>query len=97
MYAKKHKTSTTTINQKLRDFNKKSKEWAEKVFDKREARKSMENELEILLSIDFEKTEEYKTLEKRLKEAEEESSKLFESTDLWRQVTERISNYKADL
>lgn len=53
--------------------------------------------MEKLLSIDFEKTEEYKTLEKRLKEAEEESSKLFESTDLWRQVTERISNYKADL
>lgn len=79
------------------DFNKKSNEWAEKVFDKRDARRSLEIELEKLLSIDFEKTEEYKTLEKRLKEAEEESSKLFESTDLWRQVTERISNYKADL
>lgn len=79
------------------DFNKKSNEWAEKVFDKREIRKSLEINLEKLLSIGFEKTEEYKTLEKRLKEAEEESSKLFESTDLWRQVTERISNYKADL
>lgn len=79
------------------DFNKKSNEWAEKVFDKRETRKSLEIEFEKLLSIGFEKTEEYKTLEKRLKEAEEESSKLFESTDLWRQVTERISNYKADL
>lgn len=79
------------------DFNKKSNEWAEKVFDKREPRKSLEIEFEKLLSIGFEKTEEYKTLEKRLKEAEEESSKLFESTDLWRQVTERISNYKADL
>ena len=75
------------------DFNKKSNEWA----DKREIRKSLEINLEKLLSIGFEKTEEYKTLEKRLKEAEEESSKLFESTDLWRQVTERISNYKADL
>ena len=79
------------------DFNKKSNEWDEKVFDKREIRKSLEINLEKLLSIGFEKTEEYKTLEKRLKEAEEESSKLFESTDLWRQVTERISNYKADL
>nr|DAN92461.1 MAG TPA: chromosome partition protein [Caudoviricetes sp.] len=79
------------------DFNKKSNEWAEKVFDKREIRKSLEINLEKLLSIGFEKTEEYKTLEKRLKEAEEESSKLFESTDLWRQVTERISNYKVDL
>lgn len=79
------------------DFNKKSNEWAEKVFDKRETRKSLEIEFEKLISIGFEKTEEYKTLEKRLKDAEEESSKLFESTDLWRQVTERISNYKADL
>lgn len=79
------------------DFNKKSNEWAEKVFDKREARKSLEIELEKFLSIGFEKTEEYETLEKRLKEAEEESSKLFESTDLWRQITERISNYKVDL
>ena len=79
------------------DFNKKSNEWAEKVFDKRETRKSLEIEFEKLLSIGFEKTEEYKTLEKRLKEAEEEASKLFESTDLWRQVTERISNHKADL
>ena len=59
------------------DFNKKSNEWAEKVFDKREIRKSLEINLEKLLSIGFEKTEEYKTLEKRLKEAEEESSKLF--------------------
>lgn len=74
------------------DFNKKSNEWAEKVFDKRETKKSLEIEFEKLLSIGFEKTEEYKTLEKRLKEAEEESSKLFESTDLWRQVTERISD-----
>lgn len=79
------------------DFNKKSNEWAEKVFDKRDARRSLEIELEKLLSIDFEKTEEYISLENKLKSAEEESSKLFESTDLWRQVTERISNYKADL
>ena len=79
------------------DFNKKSNEWAEKVFDKRETRKSLEIELERLLSIGFEKTEEYISLENKLKSAEEESAKLFESTDLWRQITERISNHKVDL
>lgn len=86
------------VEKKFSLNSKKIEEIEAFISEKKSRAEEISSEKEKIFSdMKFSGTDEYKRISEELKEAEEESSKLFESTDLWRQVTERISNYKAEL
>lgn len=78
--------------------SKKIEEIADFISEKKKRVEEISSEKEKILSdMKFSGTDEYKRISEELEKSEAEAARLFESTDLWRQVTERISNYKADL
>lgn len=78
--------------------SKKIEEIADFISEKKKRVEEISSEKEKIFSdMKFSETDEYKRISEELKESEAEAARLFESTDLWRQVMERISNYKADL
>lgn len=94
-------SAETEIEEVEKKFNlnsKKIEEFTAFISDKKSRAEEISSEKEKILSdMKFSGTEEYKRISEELKKSEEEAVRLFESTDLWRQVMDRISNYKADL
>lgn len=94
-------SAETEIEEVEKKFNlnsKKIEEFTAFISDKKSRAEEISSEKEKILSdMKFSGTEEYKRISEELKKSEEEAARLFESTDLWRQVMDRISNYKADL
>lgn len=91
-------TEIKEVEEKFNLNSKKIEEFSAFISEKKSRAEEISSEKEKILSdMKFSVTEEYKKISEELKKSETEAAKLFESTDLWRQVTERISNYKADL
>lgn len=86
------------VGEKLSLNSKKIEELTAFISDKKKRVEEISSEKEKIFSdMKFSGTEEYKRTSEELEKSEAEAARLFESTDLWRQVTERISNYKAEL
>lgn len=86
------------VEEKISLNSKKIEEITAFISEKKKRVEEISSEKEKILSdMKFSGTDEYKIISEELEKSEAEAARLFESTDLWRQVTERISNYKADL
>lgn len=86
------------VEEKISLHSKKIEEITAFISEKKKRVEEISSEKEKILSdMKFSETDEYKRISEELEKSEAEAARLFESTDLWRQVTERISNYKADL
>ena len=86
------------VEEKISLHSKKIEEITAFISEKKKRVEEISSEKEKILSdMKFSETDEYKRISEELEKSETEAARLFESTDLWRQVTERISNYKADL
>lgn len=86
------------VEEKISLNSKKIEEITAFISDKKKRVEEISSEKEKIFSdMKFSGTEEYKRTSEELEKSEAEAARIFESTDLWRQVTERISNYKADL
>lgn len=86
------------VGEKLSLNSEKIEEITDFISEKKKRVEEISYEKEKIFSdMKFSGTEEYKRTLEELEKSEAEAARLFESTDLWRQVTERISNYKADL
>lgn len=86
------------VGEKLSLNSKKIEKLTAFISDKKKRVEEISSEKEKIFSdMKFSETEEYKRTSEELEKSEAEAARLFESTDLWRQVTERISSYKADL
>lgn len=86
------------VEKKFSLNSKKIEEIEAFISEKKSRAEEISSEKEKIFSdMKFSGTDEYKRISKELKESEAEAAEIFEATSLWRQVTERISNYKADL
>lgn len=86
------------VGEKLSLNSEKIEEITDFISEKKKRVEEISYEKEKIFSdMKFSGTEEYKRTLEELEKSEAEAARLFESTDLWRQVTERISNYKDDL
>lgn len=86
------------VEEKFSLNSKRIEEITSFISEKKKRVEEISSEKEKILSdMKFSGTDEYKRISEELEKSEAEAARLFESTDLWRQVTERISNYKADL
>lgn len=78
--------------------SKKIEEIADFISEKKKRVEEISSEKEKILSdMKFSGTDEYKRISEELKKSEAEAAEIFESTSLWREVTDRINNLSAEL
>lgn len=78
--------------------SKKIEEIADFISEKKKQVEEISSEKEKILSdMKFSGTDEYKRISEELKKSEAEAAEIFDSTSLWRQVTDRINNLSVEL
>jgi DNA repair exonuclease SbcCD ATPase subunit len=91
-------TEIREVEEKFNLNSKKIEEITAFISEKKKRADEISSEKEKILSdMKFSGTDEYKRISKELKESEAEAAKIFESTSLWRQVTDRINNLSVEL
>lgn len=86
------------VEEKISLHSKKIEEITAFISEKKKRVDEISSEKEKILSdMKFSGTDEYKRISKELKKSEAEAAEIFDSTSLWRQVTDRINNLSVEL
>lgn len=86
------------VEEKISLHSKKIEELTAFISEKKKRVEEISSEKEKILSdMKFSVTDEYKRISEELKKSEAEAAEIFESTYLWREVTDRINNLSVEL